>query len=304
MTGDDKSPLQPNVEYDGSRPRLPQWLRVKTGKARLSKRTHELVHSHGLATVCEHARCPNIGECYSRGTATFLILGEVCTRNCRFCAISSGAPQPVDPDEPRRVAEAAAEMDLDFVVITSVTRDDLPDGGAEQFCRTIGEVRQHLPDAGIEVLTPDFQGNIEALQLVLEAGPTIFNHNVETVARLYPQVRPQADYERSLALLRAAGEIAPHTPRKSGLIVGFGETHDEVKQTLADLAEAGVSIVTIGQYLQPTRQHVPVARYVPPEEFELYKEWGKAAGVSRVVSGPFVRSSYRAAETAQAALNK
>ena len=243
-----------------NRPRLPHWLRVKTGKARLSQRTRQLVPAHGLATVCEQARCPNIGECYSAGTATFLILGEVCTRNCRFCAIDSGCPQPVDPDEPRRVAEAAAEMCLDFVVITSVTRDDLPDGGAEQFCRTIQAVHERLPHTGIEVLTPDFQGNYEALQMGLEAGPTIFNHNVETVPRLYPQVRPQADYERSLRLLQAAGEIAPHIPRKSGLIVGFGETHEEIKQTLADLAQMGVSIITIGQYLQPTRQHVPVAR--------------------------------------------
>ncbi len=284
------------------RPPLPSWLRVKTGKAHLSRQTRQLVHAHGLATVCEQARCPNIGECYSRGTATFLILGEVCTRNCRFCAIVSGPPQRVDPDEPRRVAQTVEEMGLDYVVVTAVTRDDLPDGGAEQFCRTIQEAHKRLPHTGIEVLTPDFQGNIEALRIVLEAGPTIFNHNVETVPRLYPQVRPQADYERSLQILRWAGEITPQIPRKSGLIVGFGETHNEIKQTLADLAEVGVSIVTIGQYLQPTRQHVPVTRYIPPDEFDSYKEWGEAAGIAQVVSGPFVRSSYHAAETARAVL--
>ncbi len=290
------------IEDRRSRRRLPDWLRVKTGKAQLSEATRKLIHAHGLHTVCEEARCPNIGECYSRHTATFLILGDVCTRNCRFCAISSGHLQPPDPDEPQRVADATAEMGLDFVVITSVTRDDLPDGGAQQFSRTIQAIRQQLPEAGVEVLTPDFQGNIEALRTVLQAEPTVFNHNVETVPRLYAQVRPQADYERSVGLLRAAGEIAPQIPRKSGLIVGFGETHEEIKQTLADLAETGVSIVTIGQYLQPTRQHVPVARYIPPEEFDLYKDWGQAAGIAQVVSGPFVRSSYRAAETAQTAL--
>ena len=294
---------QLTTEDADSRPRLPQWLRVKSGKARLSRHTRELVHTHGVATVCECAQCPNIGECYSASTATFLILGEICTRNCRFCAIATGGPRPVDLDEPRRVAEAAAEMALNFAVITSVTRDDLPDGGAEQFRRTIQAVRQRLPHAGIEVLTPDFQGKCDAVRTVLEAGPTIFNHNVETVARLYPQVRPQADYARSLRVLKWAGEMAPQIPRKSGLIVGFGETHDGIKQTLADLAEAGVSIVTIGQYLQPTRRHAPVVHYVPPEEFDSYKDWGKQAGIAHVVSGPFVRSSYHAAETAQAALN-
>ena len=301
--GDDSNG-QLMTRQTGARSRLPDWLRVKTGKAQLSEATRKLIHAHGLHTVCQAAHCPNIGECYSRHTATFLILGDVCTRNCRFCAISSGQPQPPDPDEPQRVADATAEMGLDFVVITSVTRDDLPDGGAQQFSRTIQAIRQQLPEAGVEVLTPDFQGNMDALRTVLQSEPTVFNHNVETVPRLYAQVRPQADYERSLEVLRAAGEIAPQIPRKSGLIVGFGETHEEIKQALADLAEAGVSIITIGQYLQPTGQHVPVARYIPPEEFDLYKDWGEAAGIAQVVSGPFVRSSYRAAETARAVLNK
>jgi lipoic acid synthetase len=280
---------------------FPAWLRVKTGKARLSRETRELVANHGLHTVCEGAHCPNVGECYSCRTAAFLILGGTCTRNCRFCAVNHGRPEVLDPEEPDRLAEAAADLGLRYVVVTSVTRDDLPDGGAEHFAATIRALRERLPEARIEVLTPDFRGDENALRTVIAAAPDVFNHNVETVRRLQPQVRPQAGYETSLGVLRKARELGALT--KSGVMVGVGETDEEVRECLADLAGVGVSIVTIGQYLQPTRRHLPVDRYVPPEDFAQYEEWGRAAGIAHVFAGPFVRSSYKAAETA-AALGK
>ncbi len=283
---------------------LPSWLRVKIKKGRLSQNTRRLLGCHGVATVCEQARCPNIGECYGCGTATFLIMGTICTRNCGFCAIASGQPQPLDAQEPERVAAAAAELGLDFVVVTSVTRDDLPDGGAAHFAETIRAIHRRLPAAGVEVLTPDFRGDESAVATVLAAGPTVFNHNVETVHRLQAEVRPQADYDRSLAVLVAAHEMAPELPIKSGLIVGFGETSEEIRATMADLAGVGVSILTIGQYLQPTRRHWPVSRYIPTEEFELYQHWGQAASIAQTISGPFVRSSYHAADAARAVLAK
>ncbi len=283
---------------------LPPWLRVKVKKVALTEKTSRRLGDHGVATVCEQARCPNIGECYNCGTATFLIMGTVCTRNCRFCAIDSGRPEPLDLDEPQRVAEAAADLGLDFVVVTSVTRDDLSDGGAGHFAATIQAIHNHLPEAGVEVLTSDFYGDKSALGQVLEAEPTVFNHNIETVPRLQSEIRPQADYDRSLGMLASAHQIAPHISTKSGLIVGMGETTEEVRQTMADLADAGVSILTIGQYLQPTRHHRPVSRYVPPDEFDLYEQWGRQAGLDCVLSGPFVRSSYHAAEAAQAVLAK
>jgi len=276
--------------------RLPPWLRVKTGKARLSRQTRELVQAHGLHTVCEAAKCPNIGECYSHNTATFMILGDTCTRNCAFCAINHGQPQRVDANEPARLAEAAADLGLRYVVVTSVTRDDLPDGGAGQFAATIRAIRQRLPGVKVEVLTPDFLGDLSVLQIVLQAEPDVFNHNVETVRRLQPTIRPQAGYDRSLEVLQAAGQAGMRT--KSGLMVGLGETDDEVQQTLEDLAAVGVSIVTIGQYLQPSRRHIPVARYVPPEQFEVYAGMARQAGIRKALCGPFVRSSYRAAECA------
>ncbi len=283
---------------------LPPWLRVKIKKRQLSSSTRRLLGSHHVATVCEQAGCPNIGECYGCGTATFLIMGTVCTRNCRFCAISHGKPPPLDPQEPQRVAEMAGELGLDFVVVTSVTRDDLPDGGARHFADTIRAVHQRLPTAAVEVLTPDFLGNLAAVAVVIEAGPTVFNHNVETIRRLQAEVRPQADYDRSLAVLAAAHQMALELLIKSGLIVGLGESGEEIRATMADLAQVGVSILTVGQYLQPTRQHRPVSRYVPPEEFELYKEWGREAGIAQVISGPFVRSSYCAAEAAREVVAK
>jgi lipoyl synthase len=280
---------------------LPPWLRVKTGKARLCAQTREVLEGHGLHTVCENAQCPNIGECYSSQTATFLIMGNRCTRSCRFCAVAGGHPGPLDPDEPRRVAEAVAGLGLDYAVVTSVTRDDLPDGGAGHFAATITAIHQ-LTSAQVEVLTPDFQGNLSALKTVLTAAPLVFNHNVETVRRLCPEIRPQADYERSLQVLRHCRRERADILRKSGFMVGLGETDEELLELLGDLAAAGAQIVTIGQYLRPSRRHWPVARYVEPGRFEDYARWGREAGIAQVVAGPFVRSSYRAAEAARSGL--
>ncbi len=278
---------------------MPDWLKVKTGKASLARRTRALLHDCGVHSVCEEAMCPNIGECFSSGTATFMILGDTCTRNCRFCAVRHGRPEPVDPEEPERVAEAAARLGLRYVVVTCVTRDDLPDGGAGQFVRTMEALRRRLPGVRIEVLTSDLGGRQEPLARVLRARPTVFNHNVETVRRLHTTVRPQADYDRSLTVLRRAGASASGALIKSGLMVGLGETLEEVGETLEDLADAGCSIVTIGQYLRPSPALLPVARYVPPEEFEHLERMGLDRGLKRVLSGPFVRSSYRAREAAE-----
>ncbi len=289
------------IKNDEIPQRLPQWLRVKTGKARLCAQTCDLVERYGLQTVCQNARCPNRGECYSDSTATFMIMGKICTRDCGFCAVEHGTPKPLDTDEPRRLAEAARELQLDYVVVTSVTRDDLPDGGAAHFAATIRAVRE-IAGAQIEVLPSDLQGDTAALMTILEAEPTVFNHNVETVRRLTSIVRPQADYDRSLAMLRTATERAPHIPRKSGLMVGLGETDEEIEHTLCDLQEAGCQIVTIGQYLRPTPRHLPVHRYPTPQHFQQLAEIGHQAGITHVVSGPFVRSSYRAAETARAVM--
>lgn len=279
---------------------VPDWLKIKTGKADLARETRSLVHDCGVHTVCQEAMCPNIGECFSRGTATFMILGDTCTRNCRFCAVQHGQPGAPDAREPERVAEAAARLGLDFVVLTCVTRDDLPDGGAGQFVATMRALRRRLPGAGIEVLTSDFRGQVAPLETVLAERPTVFNHNLETVRRLQPTVRPQADYDRSLGVLRHAAEMGSEAIIKSGLIVGMGESEEEVGQALGDLAEVGCSVVTIGQYLRPSPRHLPIDRYVTPEEFARYEEMGLERGLRRVISGPFVRSSYHARETAAA----
>ena len=284
--------------------RLPSWLRVKTGKASRTGRMGELLRGCGVHTVCEEAHCPNIGECFTAGTATFMILGAVCTRNCRFCAVRHGRPEPPDPEEPQRVAEAAARLGLDYVVVTCVTRDDLPDGGAQQFVRTVAALRERMPEVEVEILTSDFGGAQEPLQTVLASRPTVLNHNIETVRRLLAVVRPQADYDRSLNVLRTAAEAAPEIVIKSGLMLGLGETAEEADETLKDLAEAGCRIVTIGQYLRPSPAHLPVARYVPPDEFEEYREMGLRHGIGEVISGPFVRSSYHAAEAASRQLQQ
>jgi lipoic acid synthetase len=283
-------------------PRLPAWLRKpETAFVALHEIKRELRRLE-LHTVCESARCPNIHECFRRGTATFMILGDRCTRGCGFCAVPKARhPAPPDPNEPAHVAQMARAMNLRHVVVTSVNRDDLPDGGAGHFAETIRAIRAALPAATIEVLTPDFLGDLDAVTTVLEARPDVFNHNVETVPRLYPRVRPQARYERSLAVLEFAARNGG-TLVKSGLMVGLGERCAEVEEVLRDLRRCGVSIVTIGQYLQPTRRNLPVAEYVPPERFEAYRETGLRLGFRAVFSGPFVRSSYMAELVAHSVL--
>ncbi len=257
-----------------------------------------------LHTVCEEAHCPNIGECFGSRTATFLILGNRCTRNCRFCAVESGCPQPLDEEEPERVAAAARELGLRFVVITSVTRDDLEDGGAGAFAATIRAVREQNPEVGIEVLVPDFAGSRQALATVLAAGPDVLNHNLETVARLYPQVRPEANYQQSLQLLRRVREMEPGMVTKSGIMVGVGERRDELEELMRDLVAVGCDVLTIGQYLSPSAQHLPVERYYAPAEFSELKAAGEALGLKHVEASPLVRSSYHAGEQARSLENR
>jgi lipoic acid synthetase len=287
-----------------ARPRLPGWLRRPETHFESVTQLKNGLRRLRLHTVCESARCPNIHDCFHRGTATFMILGNLCTRGCGFCAVPKGAPGKqefsLDPEEPTNVARMARQMRLRYVVITSVNRDDLPDGGAGHFARTIREVRKALPEARIEVLVPDFCGQADSLRAVLEAEPDVFNHNVETVPRLYRRVRPQADYRRSLNVLAFAREFRPETLTKSGLMVGLGEEHAEVEQVLEDLRRARVDIVTIGQYLQPTRRNLPVVEYVPPERFAAWRAFGLALGFREVFSGPLVRSSYMAERVWQA----
>jgi lipoic acid synthetase len=260
----------------------------------------ELVGKDRLHTVCQEAKCPNMWECFSQQTATFLIMGSRCTRNCRFCSVAQGPVEPPDPAEPDRVASAARQMGLRYVVITSVTRDDLADGGAAFFAETIEAIHRQIPSARVEVLIPDFQGNAEALQGVLEARPDVLNHNIETVPRLYTLVRPQARYERSLQLMSRVQKYAPGLPIKSGMMLGLGESSEEIRSTLKDLIDAGCRILTLGQYLQPSKAHLPVKRFVTPEEFEQWRQIAIEIGFSEVASGPFVRSSYHAKELYQA----
>jgi lipoyl synthase len=275
----------------------PYWLRRRLPTGPEYEQVRVLIEKGRLHTVCQEAACPNQFECFSNHTATFLIMGDRCTRNCRFCSVeSSTIPAPLDSDEPARVAEAVEQLGLHYVVITSVTRDDLPDGGAGHFAATVLEVRKRRPDSVIEVLIPDFMGDEAALRTVLAVGPDVLNHNIETVARLYPRVRPQGDYQRSLALLEAVSRYRPAIPPKSGLMVGLGETIQEIRQTLADLHHSGCRFLTIGQYLQPTIDHLPVRRYVTPEEFEQLGDMARAMGFEAVACGPFVRSSYHARE--------
>ena len=276
--------------------RKPSWVFPRSFDFAGGHDVRRLMRELGLATVCESARCPNRGECLGSGTATFLILGEVCTRRCGFCAIATGLPAQPDPGEPAAVAAAVRRLGLSYAVVTSVTRDDLADGGAGQFAATISAIRELCPAPPVEVLIPDFAGKPGALEMVLAAGPAVLNHNLETVPRLYPRVRPGADYARSLALLRRARAAAPAIPAKSGLMVGFGERRDEVVAVMNDLAASGVSVLTIGQYLQPGRESLPVERYWRPEEFAALEEAGRGAGLARVTAGPLVRSSYRARE--------
>ncbi|MBE7545419.1 MAG: lipoyl synthase [Bryobacteraceae bacterium] len=288
------------IGKSGRRERLPQFLRKPATdfqSVQLIKNELRRLHLH---TVCESARCPNIHECFSRRAATFMILGNVCTRGCTFCSVPKGSPakhdMALDPLEPANVAAMARSMDLRYVVITSVNRDDLADGGSAHFAETVERVRAALPEARVEVLTPDFCGDLEAVARVLAAGPHVFNHNMETVARLYKPVRPQASYLQSLEVLRFAREAAPDVLTKSGLMVGLGETEEEVNELLADLRAAEVDVVTIGQYLQPTRRNREVSEYVPEDRYERWKARGMSMGFRMVFAGPFVRSSYMADE--------
>lgn len=278
----------------------PRWLKKRLPTGPQYEKVKELIGKDRLHTVCQEAKCPNMWECFSHQTATFLIMGSRCTRNCRFCSIAQGPAEPPDPAEPDRVAAAARQMGLSYVVITSVTRDDLTDGGAGFFAKTIAAVHRQIPSAKVEVLIPDFQGNAPALQTVLDAHPDVLNHNIETVPRLYPIVRPQARYRRSLQLLSRVQKYAPGLPIKSGLMLGLGESFEEIRSTLKDLIDAGCRILTLGQYLRPSKAHLPVKRFVPPAEFENWKHTALEMGFSEVASGPFVRSSYHARELYQA----
>jgi lipoic acid synthetase len=289
------------VQLEGrppAHPRLPEWLRKSAthfGEVHALKTELRRLNLH---TVCESARCPNMHECFHRGAATFMILGNLCTRGCGFCSVKKGSPhkQPfhLDPDEPANVARMAADLKLRYVVITSVNRDDLADGGSRHFAATVREVRTALPNARIEVLTPDFCGDLDAVARVLDAGPDVFNHNMETIRRLYRRVRPQADYQQSVEVLRFAKSYRPDVLTKSGLMAGLGETPDEVGQLLRDLRAANVDVATIGQYLQPTRRNLPVTSYVTPAQFAAYRDYGLSIGFKMVFSGPLVRSSYMA----------
>lgn len=277
-----------------TQPDRPKWLRAPAPVGDNYRELKDLVTRLKLHTVCESAACPNVGECWNRRTATFMILGNVCTRRCGFCAVQKGAPLTVDYDEPRRVAEACATLGLKYAVITSVNRDDRKDGGAELFALTISAIRELIPDCRVEVLVPDFQGSREAMRIVMNAHPDVLNHNTETVPRLYRQVRLGAQYRRSLDMLRYAKQLRPHIPTKSGLMLGLGETEEEVLQVMHDLQAHHVDILTLGQYLRPSAKHLPILRYVPQSEFDQFRQAGLAMGFSHVEAGPLVRSSYHA----------
>jgi len=272
----------------------PSWLRLRLPSGSGFEQVRSLMCDGGLHTVCQEAVCPNIWECYSKKTATFLILGNRCTRNCRFCAVEHGPGAPLEADEPHRVAEAARRLGLRYVVVTSVTRDDLPDGGAGVFAQTIRAIRRAIPGVQVEVLIPDFKGSKEALMRVLEAGPHVLNHNMETVRRLYPGIRPEADYERSLELIRRASEVEPTVPTKSGMMLGLGETEIEIEVALKDLRSVRCRILTLVQYLRRGPSHAPVVRYVPPDAFERWREYALNLGFEEAASAPLVRSSYHA----------
>lgn len=284
--------LIPETSQEKPLGRRPEWLKVRMPSGKTYKKTLDLVKRHDLHTVCESARCPNMGECWAHGTATFMILGDVCTRSCGFCAVKTGKPEALDYDEPARVADAIQKMGVRYAVITSVNRDDQKLGGADIFAETIRLVRQTTPHVKVEVLIPDFMGNWDALQRVIDAKPDVLNHNIESVPRLYFRVRPQAKYPRTLELLQRSKDQGLVT--KSGLMVGIGEHPDEVIEVMHDLRNVGVDIITIGQYLQPSKMHLPVDRFVHPDEFKLYEREGYKLGFQHVASGPLVRSSYHA----------
>ena len=292
------------IQIGPTRPRLPEWLRKPRTNFQSVHALKADLRRLNLHTVCESARCPNMHECFSRGAATFMILGNLCTRGCGFCSVPKRKhPGALDSAEPANVARMAAELGLRYVVITSVNRDDLEDGGSRHFARTVAEVRRALPDARIEVLTPDFCGDLDAVARVLDAGPDVFNHNMETVARLYGHVRPQANYRQSLDVLRFAKQYRRQALTKSGLMLGLGENPPEVEALLRDLRDANVDVATLGQYLQPTRRNLPVAEYVSPAQFDAYRDYGLSIGFKMVFSGPLVRSSYMADQVNDQALH-
>jgi lipoic acid synthetase len=276
--------------------RLPEWFKHKPPDPQIMLSMTELLHGLSLHTVCESALCPNIGQCFSAKTVTFLILGDVCTRNCTFCAVKKGIPSPVDESEPQHLLEAVEKLDPGYVVITSVTRDDLADGGASQFAEVINQLHRSRKGIVVEVLIPDFLGSSEALRAVVEASPEVINHNVETVPRLYPEVRPKADYSRSVELLHMVNRLDPKIVTKSGLMLGLGETREELIEVMNDLREADCDLLTIGQYLQPSPKHHPVVSFISPQEFSHFEQIGKDMGFSDVASAPLVRSSFKAAE--------
>jgi lipoic acid synthetase len=281
--------------------RKPSWLKVKAPGGPNYLRLKQMMREMDLHTVCEEAHCPNVGECWEHGTATFMILGDDCTRNCAYCAVAHGRPPKFDPAEPSRVAEAARTMNLQHLVITSVDRDDLPDFGAWAFAEVIRQVHDAVPGCSVEVLVPDFQGNVDSIRTVLEARPEIYNHNTETVPRLYKKARPGGRYERVLEIFRTSKRLAPDIPTKTGIILGMGETNEEVLQTMRELRTVDVDILTLGQYLRPSDDHIALDRYVTPDEFAMFRREGRAMGFRHVESGPLVRSSYHAWEQVKAA---
>ena len=294
--GRDKvSRIPVKVEPSGQLPRKPAWIRARAPQGAGVQRIRRILRRHRLASVCEEAQCPNLGECFTHGTATFLIMGDICTRRCPFCDVAHGRPLPLDAAEPEQLAAAVAEMELEYVVITSVDRDDLRDGGAAHYARCIRAIREARPRTTVEILVPDFRGREEtALAALAAAPPDVFNHNLETVPRLYRRCRPGADYSGSLRLLRAFGERHPQVPTKSGIMLGLGETLEEVHRVMEDLRDHGVAMLTLGQYLQPSRDHLPVKRFVSPDEFDELRRLGESMGFASVASGPMVRSSYHA----------
>jgi lipoyl synthase len=296
----DTKAMDLTIEVEKGTPeRLPEWVRRTVLNTEENRHVRQILKSQGLNTICESGRCPNKGECWSKGTATFMLMGSVCTRTCRFCAVNKGRPEPLDPTEPQRIVEAAKQMGLRHIVLTSVNRDELPDQGSNHFAATIRALYEEIPGIAVEVLTPDFQGHRECIATVLEAKPTVYNHNVETVPRLYKRVRPGSKYQRSLDVLRMSKEIDKNIHTKSGLMLGLGETREEVVEVMRDLRAVGCNFLTLGQYLRPTRDNLPVQRYVTPEEFDDLGKTGWELGFNMVHSGPLVRSSYHAGELAE-----
>ncbi len=290
------------IPRSSERQRLPKWMKRSLAKTGQSAQTNEILRRYNLVTVCEEATCPNRNECYSKNVATFMLMGEACTRTCTFCDVKTSWDLPaLDVSEPQRVADAVGELGLEFVVLTSVNRDDLEDGGAEHFANTVKALRQANPQGLIEILTPDFNGNADSLKTVVDSKPDVYNHNLETIPRLYRTVRPQADYQRSLNLLQSIKHIDSGIWTKSGIMVGLGETDDEVRWVMEDMRKHDVDICTIGQYLRPSLKHHDIIRFVDPEQFEVYKQWGNDMGFKYVASGPYVRSSYFAEEVLKGA---